>query len=113
MVSEVISRRKPRAAATLESEALCTCPTEFPDVFPWRVGARCYKLRRMHTTHAHKDVHGHDLRDCIEACSACHDMCQHMIYQHCLQLGGKHVEPEHLKLMADCAQICHTAEDFM
>jgi hypothetical protein len=67
----------------------------------------------MHTTHAHTDVHGHDLRDCIEACSACHDMCQHMIFEHCLQLGGKHVEPEHLKLMADCAQICHTAEDFM
>lgn len=36
-----------------------------------------------------------------------------MIYRHCLQLGGKHVEPAHLQLMADCAQICRTSADFM
>lgn len=36
-----------------------------------------------------------------------------MIFEHCLKTGGKHVQPEHLKLMADCAQICRTAADFM
>lgn len=65
------------------------------------------------TTAPHTDVHGHDLTACIEVCSECHDICEQMIYQHCLKLGGKHVEPEHLKLMADCAQICQTSADFM
>lgn len=36
-----------------------------------------------------------------------------MIYEHCLKLGGHHVEPDHLRLMADCSQICQTAADFM
>lgn len=67
----------------------------------------------MHETYHHRDAHGHDLAKCIQACSECHDMCEHMIYQHCLQMGGKHVEAEHLKLMADCAQICRTSADFM
>lgn len=65
------------------------------------------------TTHSHPDLHGHDLRDCIEACTRCHEMCEHMTFEHCLRLGGKHIEPEHLKLMADCAQICSTSADFM
>lgn len=66
----------------------------------------------MHRNHT-ETISGHDLHDCIEACKECHEMCEHMIYQHCLQLGGAHTEPEHLKLMADCAQICGTAADFM
>lgn len=40
-------------------------------------------------------------------------MCQHMLFDHCMRLGGKHAEPEHIKLMADCVQICRTAADFM
>lgn len=67
----------------------------------------------MHAKHSHPDIHGHDLRDCIEACTECHGICEHMIYEHCLRLGGEHVKPDHLKLMADCAQICRTAADFM
>lgn len=62
----------------------------------------------MHTTHS--DPH---LEKCLSACQECHDKCEHMFYQHCLELGGKHVEAEHAKLMADCAQICRTAADFM
>jgi hypothetical protein len=68
----------------------------------------------MHKSHpTEPDVHGHDLTDCIEACNECHETCEHMIYQHCLRLGGPHAEPAHLTLMADCAQICRTAADFM
>jgi len=67
----------------------------------------------MHKTQSHSELHGHDFRDCIDACTRCHEVCEHMIFQHCLRLGGKHVEPEHLKLMADCAQICGTSADFM
>ena len=54
-----------------------------------------------------------NMTDCIEACSECHETCERMIYQHCLKLGGKHAEPEHLRLMADCAQICRVSADFM
>ena len=50
---------------------------------------------------------------CIETCSACYDICQRMIYDHCPKLGGAHVEPRHLKLMADCADLCRIAADFM
>jgi hypothetical protein len=67
----------------------------------------------MQTSHSHADVHGHDLTSCIEACSDCQNVCQYMIYQHCLKLGGRHADPEHLLLMADCAQICRTSADFM
>lgn len=67
----------------------------------------------MNKTHAQTDVHGHDLAACIAACSECYKTCEEMIYQHCLKLGGKHVEAEHLKLMADCTEICRTAADFM
>ncbi len=32
---------------------------------------------------------------------------------HCLQTGGKHAEPAHIRLLLDCAQICVTGADFM
>jgi hypothetical protein len=32
---------------------------------------------------------------------------------HCLEAGGKHVEPTHFRLMINCAEICRTAADFM
>jgi hypothetical protein len=67
----------------------------------------------MHSTHRHTDVHGHDLSHCIEACEECYSLCEHMIYQHCLKLGGEHAKPDHLLLMADCARICQMAADFM
>lgn len=67
----------------------------------------------MQDNHPEAGSSEHDLIACIEACSECHDVCQQMVFQHCLQLGGKHAEPEHLKLMTDCIQICHTAADFM
>lgn len=53
------------------------------------------------------------LTDCIATCAECHETCEQMIFSHCLEMGGKHVQPDHLKLMADCAQICLTAADFM
>ncbi len=40
-------------------------------------------------------------------------MCEQMLFQHCLRVGGKHVEARHVTLMADCAQACQTAAAFM
>jgi len=36
-----------------------------------------------------------------------------MATNHCLEMGGAHVEPEHFRLMLDCAEICQTAANFM
>ena len=49
---------------------------------------------------------------CIENCHACHDVCVRTV-QHCLEKGGRHAEASHVRLLLDCAQICHTSEDFM
>jgi len=32
---------------------------------------------------------------------------------HCLETGGKHVEPAHFRLMMACAEICRTSAHFM
>lgn len=53
------------------------------------------------------------MQNCIQACWECRDECQTALFTHCLYEGGKHTEAEHVKLMADCIQICQTAADFM
>lgn len=52
-------------------------------------------------------------QDCILICWQCRDTCIKTLYTHCLYEGGKHVEPEHVKLMNDCIEICQLAADFM
>jgi hypothetical protein len=47
--------------------------------------------------------------DCIENCSTCSETCYKTAMNHCLQMGGKHVEPEHFKLMLNCAKVCETS----
>lgn len=54
-----------------------------------------------------------DLRPCIDSCNHCHDICLHAAMTQCLERGGDHAEPAHLRLMLDCAEICRTAADFM
>lgn len=53
------------------------------------------------------------MQQCIENCQTCHATCLSHFCGHCLEVGGAHVEPEHAKLMLDCAQICAVAADFM
>ena len=53
------------------------------------------------------------MQECIDNCKSCHAMCLSHASQHCLEVGGKHTEPSHLRLMLDCAQICATSADFM
>lgn len=54
-----------------------------------------------------------EIQACIDQCSVCHDVCLRTATTHCLATGGEHARPEHIKLMLDCAQICHIAGDFM
>lgn len=62
------------------------------------------------------DPSGHDLDEamlqCIELCTDCHKACMQTI-PYCLQAGGKHAAPNHLRLMIDCAEICQTSANFM
>jgi len=62
------------------------------------------------------DTLGHDLStemlDCIRMCSDCHRACMETLV-YCMQQGGRHAEPNHLRLLMDCAQICQTSADFM
>jgi hypothetical protein len=54
-----------------------------------------------------------DMQRCVEACLACHKTCVTTASQHCLDVGGKHVEPRHFRLMLACAEICRTSACFM
>ena len=53
------------------------------------------------------------IENCIKTCLECQGLCQEMLYGHCLEMGGKHVEKEHVKLMEDCIEACQTAANFM
>ena len=50
---------------------------------------------------------------CIEACLRCYRTCLGMAMTHCLETGGKHIEPRHFRLMMACAEICRTSAHFM
>jgi len=40
-------------------------------------------------------------------------MCLQSAMNHCLEAGGKHVEPSHFRLMMNCAEMCQTSLNFM
>lgn len=54
-----------------------------------------------------------EMRSCIEAAARCHAVCLGMAMHHCLEAGGKHVEPQHFRIMLACAEICQTCANFM
>jgi hypothetical protein len=36
-----------------------------------------------------------------------------MAMNHCLEAGGRHVEPAHFRIMMACSEICRTSAHFM
>lgn len=52
-------------------------------------------------------------QSCIEACNRCYQTCLQDAMNRCLESGGKHVAPEHMHLMLNCAEICQTSVNFM
>lgn len=54
-----------------------------------------------------------DMQNCIDECLQCYQTCTREAMNHCLEAGGKHVEPKHFRLMMNCAEMCRTAADFM
>ena len=49
-----------------------------------------------------------EMRRCIDECLSCHRVCVTMVSQHCLDVGGQHVGPRHVRLMLACGEICRT-----
>lgn len=54
-----------------------------------------------------------DFRKYIQACWECRNECQVVLFNHCLKMGGKHLESDHVKAMTDCIQLCQVAADAM
>lgn len=50
--------------------------------------------------------------DCIANCTDCHRVCLETL-SHCLEMGGRHADPAHIRLLMDCAAICRTSADLM
>lgn len=53
------------------------------------------------------------MQACIDACDRCYQTCLHEALNQCLESGGKHVAPAHMRLMLTCAAICQTSTTFM
>lgn len=53
------------------------------------------------------------MQRCIQACLDCHRVCLTALSHHCLDVGGGHVAPRHVRLMLACAEICRTSAYFM
>ncbi len=53
-----------------------------------------------------------DARQCIQACLDFYRICLESV-AYCLQMGGRHAEPAHIRLLLDCADICQTSASFM
>jgi hypothetical protein len=53
------------------------------------------------------------IRDTMAALQHCHNTCLSMAMTHCLEIGGEHSRPQHLRLMLDCAALCAATEDFL
>ena len=53
-----------------------------------------------------------EMQRCIQECTNCHGVCLETV-AHCLQMGGKHAEAAHIRLLQDCAEICQTSANFM
>ena len=52
------------------------------------------------------------MQECIDRCRSCQEICLESV-GHCLELGGKHAAPEHIRLLMACAEICDTSARFM
>ena len=52
-----------------------------------------------------------EARQGIEALQHCHATCHAMAMIHCLEMGGEHARPQHLRLMLDCAGLCAFTAD--
>ena len=62
-----------------------------------------------HHTATHSST---EMQGCIDECLRCHAICLQTV-SHCLEMGGKHADPAHIRLLLDCAEICQASANFM
>lgn len=53
------------------------------------------------------------MQACIDACLDCYRTCLSTAMNHCLEMGGEHVEKSHVSLMMACAEMCRTSAHVM
>lgn len=61
----------------------------------------------------HHDHQSPEMKTGIDNCLACYRECLPIAMNHCLEMGGKHTEQQHFRLMMACAEICRTSAHFM
>src|SRR5258706_16463016 len=54
-----------------------------------------------------------NVKACIDACQKCHAECLETVTHKCLETGGKYLDPEHVRLMLSCVEVCQTAANLM
>jgi len=64
----------------------------------------------MHDEHLR---HERAMRACADHCLGCYAACVQTLTQHCLQMGGGHVAPDHVRLMQSCAELCRASAAMM
>jgi hypothetical protein len=69
----------------------------------------CTEEARMDTRRNPPDA---AMARCIAACNECNRVCLQQI-EHCLGLGGRHSEAEHISMLLTCASVCRTAGELM
>lgn len=52
------------------------------------------------------------MQECIQNCINCASVCSQTL-NYCLEMGGRHAEAMHIKILMDCAEICQTSASFM
>src|SRR5206468_6305763 len=55
-----------------------------------------------HASPMHADDYSEQMLVCIQNCQDCHRACLQTL-TYCMKQGGRHAEPEHLRLLMDCA----------
>ena len=53
-----------------------------------------------------------EMRACIDECIACYAICVET-QAHCIGMGGRHAEAQHLNTLADCAKLCEVSANAM
>lgn len=48
-----------------------------------------------------------EIRRCMEICRECERICQEAL-TYCLRKGQRHAEVEHIQILLDCIDLCHT-----
>ena len=53
-----------------------------------------------------------EMFQCLQFCLNCASVCNQTL-QHCLEMGGKHTQKEHIQGLIDCVRICEISADFL